>query len=112
MPFLIVSVVFPIAVLLPLPVLPVLHPCPAHSVQSSRHAAKVTFPHHASLAIPTVSPLMIPLVYCHINSLQRAVSVEKPWPGGAKRMDGGHRITWNGEAIGSLLLPCAPPGCP
>src|SRR5437879_3140359 len=34
---------------------------------------------------PTVFPLMIPLVYCHINSFQRASSVEKPWPGGEKR---------------------------
>src|SRR5882724_2678282 len=25
---------------------------------------------------------------------------------------GGQRIPWNGEAIGSLLLPCAPPGVP
>jgi|Tabmets5t2r1_1033131.scaffolds.fasta_scaffold50099_3 hypothetical protein len=39
--------------------------------------------------IPTVSPLMIPLVYCHINSFQRASSVARPWPGGEKRIDGG-----------------------
>ena len=38
--------------------------------------------------IPTVSPLTIPLVYCHINSFQRASSVAKPWPGGEKRRDG------------------------
>jgi InsA N-terminal domain/InsA C-terminal domain len=38
--------------------------------------------------IPTVSPLMIPLVPCHINSFQRASSVEKPWPGGENRLDG------------------------
>jgi hypothetical protein len=38
--------------------------------------------------IPTVSPLMIPLVYCHINSFQRASSVEKPLPGGENRIDG------------------------
>ena len=25
---------------------------------------------------------------------------------------GGQRIPWNGEAMGSLLLPCAPPGVP
>ena len=25
---------------------------------------------------------------------------------------GGQRIPWNGEAIGSFLLPCAPPGVP
>src|SRR5712664_15073 len=37
---------------------------------------------------PPVSPLMIPLVYCHIKSFQRASSVEKPWPGGEKRRDG------------------------
>ena len=28
---------------------------------------------------PTVSHLIIPLVYCHINGFQRASSVEKPW---------------------------------
>src|SRR5713226_4407548 len=39
-----------------------------------------------SLNKPTVSPLMIPLVYCHINSFQRASSVEKPLPGGEKRI--------------------------
>src|SRR6266702_3013231 len=33
---------------------------------------------------PTVSPLMIPLVYWHINSFQQASSVEKPLPGGEK----------------------------
>ena len=45
---------------------------------------------------PTVSPLMIPLVYCHINSFQRASSVEKPWPGGEKRRDGraSHHVEW------------------
>ena len=37
---------------------------------------------------PTVSPLTIALVYCHINSFQRASSVEKPLPGGEKRIDG------------------------
>ena len=30
----------------------------------------------------------IPLVYCHINSFQRASSVEKPLPGGEKRRGG------------------------
>jgi hypothetical protein len=45
---------------------------------------------------PTVSPLTIPLVYCHINSFQRASSVEKPWPGGEKRRDGraAHPVAW------------------
>src|SRR5262249_30089587 len=38
--------------------------------------------------IPTVSPLIIPLVYSHINGFQRASSVGKPWPGGENRMDG------------------------
>jgi hypothetical protein len=37
---------------------------------------------------PTVSPLMIPLVYCHINSFQRALSMEKPFPGGENRRNG------------------------
>src|SRR5215831_12525914 len=37
---------------------------------------------------PTVSPLMIPLVYCHINSFQRASSMGKPLPGGEKRIGG------------------------
>jgi hypothetical protein len=37
---------------------------------------------------PTVSLLMIPLVYCHIKRFQRASRVEKPWPGGEKRRDG------------------------
>ena len=64
------------------------------------------------VGIPTVSPLMIPLVYCHINSFQRASSVEKPWQGGENRRDGEQRITRYGEAIGSFLLPCAPSGCP
>jgi hypothetical protein len=35
-----------------------------------------------------IPPLMIPRVYCHIKSFQRASSVDKPWPGGEKRMDG------------------------
>ncbi len=38
--------------------------------------------------IPTVSPLRIPLLCCHINGFQRASSVEAPWPGGEKRRDG------------------------
>ena len=37
---------------------------------------------------PTVSPLTIPLAYCHINSFQRASSVEQPLPGGEKRKEG------------------------
>jgi hypothetical protein len=45
---------------------------------------------------PTVSPLMIPLVYGHINSFQRAASVEKPWPGGENRRGGraAHPVEW------------------
>src|SRR6266516_7742199 len=48
---------------------------------------------------PTVSPLMIPLVYCHINSFQRASSVEKPLPGGEKRIDGraAHHVELSGD---------------
>jgi hypothetical protein len=42
----------------------------------------------SSLPKPTVSPLIIPLVYCYINGFQRASSVEKPWPGGEKKRDG------------------------
>jgi len=30
---------------------------------------------------------------------------KRGWPGG-------QRIPWNGEAMGSFLLPCAPPGVP
>jgi len=37
---------------------------------------------------PTVSPLTIPLIYCHIKSFQRASSVGKPLPGGEKRRGG------------------------
>jgi hypothetical protein len=46
--------------------------------------------------IPTVSPLVIPLVYCYINKFQRASSMEKPWPGGEKRRDGraAHPVAW------------------
>ena len=46
--------------------------------------------------IPTVSSLMIPLVYCHINSFQRVSSVEKPLPGGEKKRDGwaAHLMAW------------------
>src|SRR6266487_760803 len=36
---------------------------------------------------PTVSPLIMPLLYCYINGLQRASSMGKPWPGGENRMD-------------------------
>jgi hypothetical protein len=45
---------------------------------------------------PTVSPLIVPLWYCHINGFQGASSVEKPWLGGEKRMDGwaAHPVEW------------------
>ena len=59
---------------------------------------------------PTVSPLWIPLVYCHINGFQRASSVEKPWPGGEKRIGGRASHHEASEAIGSLLLPYAATG--
>jgi hypothetical protein len=35
---------------------------------------------------PPVSPLMIPLVDCHIKSFQRAARVEQSWPGGEKAL--------------------------
>jgi hypothetical protein len=62
--------------------------------------------------IPTVSPLMIPLVYCHIKSFQRAASVGKPWPGGENWMDGwaAHPVAWGGDRV--VAFPCAPPGRP
>jgi hypothetical protein len=45
---------------------------------------------------PTVSPLINPLLYCHINGFQRASRVGKPWPGGENRMDGwaAHPVAW------------------
>src|SRR5262249_37824082 len=45
---------------------------------------------------PTVSPLMIPLVYCHINGFQRVSNVEKPWLGGENRIDrwAAHLVEW------------------
>ena len=48
---------------------------------------------------PTVSLLMIPLVYCPINIFQRASSMEKPFPGGEKRRDGraAHPVEWGGD---------------
>jgi hypothetical protein len=48
------------------------------------------------LPIPTVSPLMIPLVYFHINSFQGASSVEKALPGGENRIDerASHHVEW------------------
>jgi hypothetical protein len=45
---------------------------------------------------PTVSPLLIPPVYCYINGFQRVSGVEKPWLGGAKRRGGRavHPVAW------------------
>src|SRR5215467_10988167 len=47
-------------------------------------------------SIPTVSPLMIPLVSCHINGFQRASRVGKPLLGGEKRRGGraSHPVAW------------------
>src|SRR5215471_13691868 len=60
----------------------------------------------ASLQIikPTVSPLIILLLYCHINGFQRASSAEKPLPGGEKRMDGwaAHPVAWCGDGVVSF----------
>ena len=53
--------------------------------------------------IPTVSLLMILLVYCHINSFQRASSMKKPFPGGENRRDGRVAHHKESEAIESLL---------
>ena len=55
---------------------------------------------------------MIPLEYCHINSFQRASSVEKPLPGGEKRREGRASHHEELEAIRPLLLPCAATGVP
>src|SRR5262249_6683720 len=40
----------------------------------------------SSSSTPTVSPLMIPLVYCHINRFQRASGLARPSQGGEKRI--------------------------
>src|SRR3989442_12897850 len=56
---------------------------------------------------PTVSPLTIPLVYCPINSFQRAASVEKPLPGGENRRDG--RASHHKELQGHWVV--SPPVC-
>jgi hypothetical protein len=57
-----------------------------------------------TFTIPTVCPLTIPLVCCHINSFRskEAKICQRS----------GHRITRHDEAMVSLRLPCAPPGCP
>src|SRR2546422_3515342 len=50
---------------------------------------------------------MIPLVYCHIKSFQRASSMKKLLPGGEKRRDGraAHHVEWGGDWVVS------PPVC-
>ena len=53
---------------------------------SDHKSGNFHIPPHA--LIPTVSPLMIPLLYCHINSFQRASSMEKSFPGGENKIDG------------------------
>jgi hypothetical protein len=50
---------------------------------------------------------MIPFVYCHIKSFQRASSVGKPWLGGEKRRDG--RASHSVELWGDGVV--APPVC-
>ena len=59
---------------------------------------------------PTVSPLTILLVCCHINSFCRASSVARPWPGGKKRRSGRASHHEACEAIGSFPLLCAATG--
>ena len=62
---------------------------------------------------PTVSPLMIPLVALAYQELPTRHPVWRSHGQEAKRGEtGGQRIPWQGEAMGSFLLPCAPPGCP
>jgi hypothetical protein len=74
-------------------------PHPAHGLSCGRGVEALLLAildgHHA-LYKPTVSLLMIPLVYCHINSFQRASSMEKPFPGGENRIDGraSHHVEW------------------
>jgi hypothetical protein len=60
----------------------------------------------------TVSPLMIPLIYCHINSFNEHPAWRSHGQEAKRGQTGGQRIPWNGEVIGSLLLPCALPGAP
>src|ERR687883_2067584 len=58
--------------------------------------------------------LLSQFLYCTVISMasnEHAVwrshgqEAKRGWPGG-------QRIPWHGEAMGSLLLPCAPPGVP
>ena len=68
-----------------------------HNLQSrSRGTLVLLFSMHHT---PTVSPLMIPLVYCHIKSFQQASPVEKPLLGGEQRRDGraSHPVAWWGD---------------
>jgi hypothetical protein len=62
--------------------------------------------------LPTVSLLMIPLVYCHIKRFQRASRMKKPFPGGEKRRDRRAAPHKESAAIESLLLPYAATGVP
>jgi hypothetical protein len=56
---------------------------------------------------PTVCSSNFPLVYCHINSLQRASNAERPLPGGEKRRGGRaspHEALCSDEVV-------SPPAC-
>src|SRR5262245_49382566 len=53
------------------------------------------------------APLTIPLVYCHINSFQRASRVARPWPGGEKRT--ARRASHHGELCSDGVV--SPPVC-
>ena len=68
---------------------------------------QVPFDEHRRCNKSTVSPLMFALMYCHINNLQRASGVGKPWPGGENRRRGRASHHEEFEAIGSFLLPYA-----
>ena len=63
-----------------------------HDMRRSHHGGDLLRRFHPVLEGDDIdllsAPLMIPLVYCHINSFRRASSVEKPWPGGEKRRGG------------------------
>ena len=63
------------------------------AARKTAHVTEVTAPRSTRIITcanhkPTVSPLMIPLLYCHINSFQRASSMEKSFPGGENKIDG------------------------
>src|SRR5215831_6832105 len=81
----------------------------AHILVSARQATEEPTACVRSIDLLSAS-LMIPLVYCHIKSFQRASSMEKPFPGGEERRDGRASYHEACATLGSLLLPGAAPG--